>query len=255
MRMSRVSCFALSFIAAVAMGQSNKNKSPYVPVCGPNTRCSRICPQNCQPVDLTVYFVPSYAGWQTARRVWTGAGGGQDSSRWFSYAPGKYEFIKTANGTKAETYTVYNDYIRITSEQGGDITNSSVYTRVWINAGAIWMPASPTPPIQFLPCSDGTVFYNSSCQPTGSQGSSCAKNYSSVYRIGSYNYGYSVGVVDSIEKEDVLDNGDIEEYFYGLHRGLLRWEYWLANGTLKNWSQQIDEIADSPIADHICFRP
>jgi hypothetical protein len=70
-----------------------------------------------------------------------------------------------------------------------------------------------------------------------------------------WNYGPNVGVIDSIIKVDTLDNGEVEMYWYGLRRGLLRWEHHSAAGQLLNWGQQTSEIPNSPIPHNSCAQP
>lgn len=106
-------------------------------------------------------------------------------------------------------------------------------------------------------CHGGEQFIHpTSCLPTGqTTPPHCATYLSRIDFAPGYNYGNGVGVVDSIIKVDKLDNAETEKYFYGLNRGLLRWEHLNSSGQIINWAQQTGEIANSPIPHNSCPQP
>lgn len=222
----------------------------------------------CDQVDLTAYFVPNYSGWDTAKRSWIDSSGGSNTERWFSYGTGKYEHIKFSNPSSAETFAIDGNWIYITGEFDQNNTSTS---RTWpagsYGLGLTWLPrfgnqCTACTPLQtancniegsFIPCNSGQNSYNS-CQFVQSYPHYCAANYTYVYFV-TYNYGYSIGSLPSIIKHDTLDNNYVENYYYGLGRGLLRFEMYDANGYLVQWAAQTGETANQPISDQICFHP
>jgi len=205
-------------------------------------------------VDLLQYFVPNYSGWQTAKRIWTYMNGGTNQFRFFKYSTSSYELIKSPDGTSTETFDVGLFGVYVTSEMGPVLNSSS---RLFIGDGLYFLPGSicrnrPT----FRMCHDGEQFINpTSCLPAGSTPAHCAIYLSRVEFAPNYNYGGSIGVLDSIIKVDKLDNAETEKYFYGRNRGLLRWEHYNSAGTLINWGQQTSEIPNSPIPHNSCVQP
>jgi hypothetical protein len=206
------------------------------------------------PVVLTTYFVPNYSGWQTAKRLWTSNAGGTSERRMFSYATNKYELIKNATGTATETFRVDATWVYVTSEMGTPLGSSP---KIFLGNGLTFMPTvlctnKPT----FRMCHSGEqLVFNTSCLPNGQTSAHCAINTSRVDLAPGWNYGYNVGVVDSVIKTDVLDNGEIEKYWYGKNKGILRWEHRNASNVLLAWDQQTGEIANSPIPHNSCAQP
>lgn len=224
--------------------------------------------QLCTANTTTAYFVPSYAGWDTAKRTWTGSAGGTSYDRWFSYATNKYEHIKFSDPHSAETYTIGTNGIYITAENDiNDTSDSRVWPSSGTSLGLFWLPlvaySCPGCSVQTLttclarnnfdPCYSSVNYYTN-CLLTSSTGQHCGL-YGSEVLIESYNYGYSVGILPSLIKRDILDNLQSEKYYYGLGRGLLRYELYDASGNLLNWTAQTGEVADEPIADEACFHP
>lgn len=221
----------------------------------------------CVQVDLTAYFVPNYTGWQTAKRQWFNSAGSSTDDRWFSYAPNKFEHIKFSDPKSAETYTFDSSWIYITAENDQDDTTT---TRVWIpgqyGLGLRWLPrnalgcpgstagelAACNAQNAFTPCQSGTNFYTS-CVFTSSSGANCALTGSTV-TFTTYNYGYSIGSLPTIIKHDVFATTS-EDYYYGLGRGLLRYEEYSTSGTLLAWAAQTGELANQPIPSNVCFQP
>lgn len=207
------------------------------------------------PVDLLQYFIPSYPGWETAKRVHVMMGSGTNYMRMLKYGTNKYELIKCPDGTCTETFTAGYGGVYVTSELGPTVLQGQ--SRQFLGSGLYFLPSSicrnrPT----FRPCHEGERFLNAtSCLPQGQTPPHCATYLSRVEFAPTWNYGYSVGVVNSIIKVDKLDNGDTEKYWYGLNRGLLRWEHYNAQGQLVNWGQQTGEIPNSPIPHNTCLQP
>ncbi len=222
----------------------------------------------CVQADLSAYLVPNYTGWDQAKRSWIGSDGGSSSERWLSYAPQKYEHIKFSDPQSAEMFTLDSNWIYITAENK---INDTAMSRVWpagiYGLGLRWLPrhaqscpgctavelAACNQQNTFDPCDSGENLY-SSCQFTSSSGNYCAPNHSSV-TFTTYAYGYSIGTLASIIKHDVLDNGYAENYYYGLSRGLLRYELYDDSGRLILWTAQTGEVANQPIPDQVCFHP
>jgi hypothetical protein len=222
----------------------------------------------CVLTDLSSYFVPSYSGWQTAKRLWIGSNGGSASERWFSYAANKYEHIKFSDPQSAETFAIDSSWIYITAENK---INDSSQTRVWppgvYGLGLRWLPryaqgcpgctaveiAACNQQNKFDPCNSGTNYYNN-CQFTNSTGNYCAV-YGDDVEFTTYNYGYTIGTLATIIKVDVLDDATSEYYYYGIGRGLLRYEDYDAHGNLLQWAAQTGENANQPIASNVCFQP
>jgi hypothetical protein len=226
-------------------------------------------PAQCIANDLTAYFVPNYPGWDTAKRVWIGSDPGTTYGRWFSYGTNKYENIKFNNPHSAETYTFDGSWIYITAENN---QNNSSISRVWPPGGngflgLNWLPrygytcvgCRPREAVdcytqnQFDTCYFSENLYNN-CQFTQSLPTHCGLN-GSIVEFANYPYGYSIGTLPSIIKRDTLDDLEVEQYFYGLGRGLLRYERYDSRGNLVNWGQQTSEIPNSPIPDAACFHP
>ncbi len=207
------------------------------------------------PIDTAPYFIPNYSGWQTARRVWTFMGGGTTQYRMFKYSSDDYELIKSPDGTSTETFEVTASWIYVTSEVGPGILGSP--SRIYNGNGLKFIPRviCPNKPT-FRPCHEGEQLINAtSCLPIGQTPSHCATYSSRIDLAPAWNYGYSVGVVDSIVKTDKLDDGKVEKYWYGRNRGLLRWELYSAAGVLLNWGQQTSEIPNSAIPHNTCAQP
>jgi len=207
------------------------------------------------PVDLIPYFVPSYSGWQTAKRIWKFKGGGTTNFRFFQYGTNKYELIKCPDGTCTETFKAGLGGVFVTSEIGPQVLGSE--SRIFPGQGLYFLPGSICPNKRtFRPCDQGQQFINpTSCLTEGQLPANCANYLSRVDFAPGWDYGYNVGVVDSIIKVDKLDNAETEKYWYGWHRGLLRWEHWSAQGELLNWGQQTGEIANSAIPHNTCPQP
>jgi hypothetical protein len=205
-------------------------------------------------VDLRPYFIPSYSGWQTAKRIWTYQGGNSDCFRFFQYSADEYELIKTCPGTATETYRVTSTGIYVTSEMGTPLGSQA---RLFQGNGLLFLPVSIcTNRTTFQVCHEGETFINNaSCLTTGSAPAHCANYLSRVEFAPSWNYGGNLGVIDSIIKIDRLDNGQVEMYWFGRGRGILRWEHRTATGTLLNSGQQTSEIPNSPIPHNSCFQP
>lgn len=256
----RLAVFALCSLTALAsLGQEpadSDNAPKSTPQ--PNGGCWDL-PCGCaggDPVDLLPYFIPSYSGWQTAKKVQTMKGGGTNYMRMFQYASGKYELIKCPDGTCTETFNAGSGGVFVTSEIGPTVLNSS--SKKFLGSGLYFLPASICRNARtFRPCHGGEQFINpTSCLPTGQQNPArCALYLSRIDFAPGWDYGASVGVVDSIIKVDELDNHEIEKYWYGLHKGLLRWEHWSAQGQLLDWGQQTSEIPNSPIPHNTCPQP
>jgi hypothetical protein len=222
----------------------------------------------CVETDLTAYFVPSYSGWQTAKRDWVGSDGSSNTERWFSYAANKYEHIKFSDPQSAETFAVDSNWIYITAENK---INDTTQSRVWLSGlyglGLRWLPRNAqgcpgcTPAEvsacnlqnNFVPCDSGTDYYTT-CQFTSSGGNYCAK-FGDTVIFTTYDYGYSIGTLASVIKHDVLDDGSAENYYYGEGRGLLRYEDYNPSGVLVSWAAQTGEVANQPIASNVCFQP
>ena len=208
-------------------------------------------------VDLATYFVPNYPGWSTAKKIWLSADGGTSHGRFFSYAPNKYELIKFQNNASTETYTVTSSAIYLTAEN--NINNSST-TRTYPApyAALDWMPryACNNKPLlnQYDVCHGGEHYYQN-CVFQYSNPSHCGIFKSKIIFYYGYNYGYNVGVVDTIVKVDKLDDGAQEKYYYGKNKGFLRWEYINPSGVMTNWGQQIGEEPNSPLYHAACFQP
>jgi len=213
--------------------------------------CYVPCPDR---VDLLPYFIPNYSGWEYAKRIWTYKGGNQDCFRMFRYGPGKYELIKNCVGTATETFQVSSLGVYVTSEMGTPLQSEA---RLFNGSGLYFLPAAicrnrPT----FQVCHEGQTFIDSStCQTTGSTGPHCGPYPSRIEFAPTWNYGGSLGVIDSIIKIDTLDNGEVEKYWYGRNRGILRWEHWSASGVLLNWGQQTSEFPNSPTPHNSCYQP
>jgi hypothetical protein len=223
---------------------------------------------SCQAVDLAAYFVPSYPGWQTASEIWTGPAGPGISDQWYSYATNKYGHIKFDNPHSVETFTVTSAGIFLTAENGQNGTNvSRTFTPGANQPGFTWMPrfgfTCPGCSVKealtcenqntFVPCHDGENYYTN-CQFTNSYPAHCFR-WSSAVSLVSYDYGYSIGTVDSVVLSQTEDDMSREEYFYGLGLGFLRIEAYDANGNLKDWGAATQINANQPIGDQACFHP
>lgn len=206
------------------------------------------------PIDTTTYFIPNYAGWQNAKKIWTEMSGGTNYFRFFQYSSDDYELIKCANGTCTETFEVTPAWIYVTSEMGPQVLQSS--SRVFLGNGLKFIPRvlctnKPT----FRPCHEGEQLINAtSCLPTGTTPSHCFTYSSRIDRV-NWNYGGSLGIVDTLIKTDRLDNGEYEKYWYGLGKGLLRWEHRSSSNQLLNYGQQTGLIMNSPISHNSCVQP
>ena len=205
------------------------------------------------PVYLVPYVIPNYSGWQSAKRLWTYQGGGTNQMRFFQYGSSKYELIKCGDGTCTETFRMVADGFFVTSEMkiagGGG--------RVFLGRGLYFIPSFVCPNLRtFRMCHQGEQYVReTSCLVDRQVPSHCAIYTSRIDFAPGWNYGYNVGVVDSIIKIDKLDNQEVEKYWYGLNKGLLRWEHWSAGGQLLGWAQQTGEIPNSPIPHNSCLRP
>jgi len=220
-------------------------------------------------VDLIDYFLPSYPGWQTAKITWQGSDG---SSTFFykqSYGPNRLELIKFNDPHSAETFIYDSDWIYITSENGfPDGTSARVWPAGYNTTylGLNWLPrvgCSSGVGIgqynQFVPCYQNEVYYRNCttcpCQLDHSTPTHCAKIPSGL-RFLNYNYGGSLGTIATVIKVDNFDDwSGGEKYFYGLGRGLLRFEVFNAQGQTTSWGQQTSEVFNQPLTDQVCFHP
>lgn len=207
-------------------------------------------------VDIRPYFIPSYPGWDTAKKEMLYASGGTDYFRIFSYGTNKYEILKGATGNCAETWNVSLAGIYVTSEIGPCVLASQ--PREFSGSGLFFMPAEVCPYLStYRGGHQGERFVDAAtCQYTGASTPGKQDKYlSRIDFAPGWNYGYNVGVVDSIIRVHTLDNNEVEKYWFGLNRGLLRWEHWSASGVLLNSAQQIGEIGNSPIQHNTCPQP
>lgn len=238
--------------AAPAWCQSDEPVTPPVDYCDINN-CEDCPPANV--VDLAQYFVPNYPGWATAKKIWIDPSGGTSHMRFFSYAPNKYELIKFANNRASETYYVGAHMISLTVENN---INNSTQSRTYPIYPLDWMPrygcrySATLNDFDF--CHGGEYYYNN-CVFSHSYGGHCGIFKSKVRFLGNYNYGYNVGVVDTIVKVNKLDDRSVENYYYGRNKGFLRWEYINPSGVMTNWGQQIGEEPNSPLVHQGCFQP
>jgi len=224
---------------------------------------------DCQAVDIAVYFVPSYSGWQTASEEWTAAGGPPaKSDQWYSYASNKYAHIGFDNPKSVGTFTVTSTAIYLTAENGQNNTNvSRTFTPGTDQPGLTWMPrlAYTCPGCTFrermdcislgvfVPCHDGENHFTN-CQFTNSYNAHCFRYASNVDLI-SYNYGYSIGTVPTAMLAQTEDDLSSERYYYGLGLGFLRFEAYNSSGTLTYWAQATQINLNQPIGDQACFHP
>ena len=220
----------------------------------------------CNSYDLTAYFVPNYSGWDTAKRIWIDSNNiTSPASRWYSYAPSKYAYIKFGDPHSVETYTYDSYFIYITAE---NYINNQPVSRVW-PGGLSWLPrygfkctgCTSQENLACLnlnlfdPCYTAQNHFDANCQFTSGDPQHCNLNPSNVY-LTSYNYGYSIGTLASVVKNDRNDvGGGWETYYYGLGRGFLRFEVHDGNNNLTYWAQQTGETPNQPLADQACFHP
>jgi hypothetical protein len=222
----------------------------------------------CQAVDVAAYFVPSYNGWQTASEVWTGPAGPAVSDQWYSYAPNKYAHIKFDNPLSVETFTVGSTAIYLTAENGQNNTDvSRTFTPGPSQPGLTWMPrlvyTCPGCSVQqtiacsnqntFIPCHDGENDYTN-CQFTNSYPAHCFR-WNSAVSLFSYDYGYSIGTVQTVMLGQTEDDLSSERYYYGLGLGFLRFEAYDSSGNLTSWGAATQINLNQPIGDHACFHP
>jgi hypothetical protein len=199
------------------------------------------------------FFVPSFTGWQTARNLTIGDDGSKGAWRMLPYASNKYEFVKSPDGSEVETFTVGGliGGVVITSEQG--VPES----RRWVN-GMTWLPGEVCknkPQLNYFEwCYEQEVDYFN-CSQTQTLPYHCGLFDSRIAYYPSKDYGYKVGVVESIVKVDTLDDGSFEHYWYGRGRGLLRFEALDRNGVVQHWVQVTETVLNSPITPHYCFLP
>ncbi len=223
----------------------------------------------CQTVDVAPYFVPSYAGWQTASEDWTTGGQPIVTDQWYSYALNKYAHIKFDNPKSVETFTVTSSAIYLTAENDENNTSvSRTFTPGTNQPGLTWMPrlaytcpgCTPQEALacfqegEFVPCHDGENDYNSSCQFTNSYHAHCFL-YGSHVNLISYNYGYSIGTVATAMLAQTEDDLTSERYYYGLDLGFLRFEAYNSSGVLTFWAQATQISLNNPIGDQACFHP
>lgn len=179
----------------------------------------------CQSVDLSAYFVPSYPGWQTASEVWTGPAGPGVSDQWYSYAPNKYGHVKFDNPHSVETFTVSSTAIFLTAENGQNNTNvSRTFTPGYLQPGLTWMPRVGFTCVgcsvkemvacedqnTFVPCHNGENYYTN-CQFTNGFPAHCFR-WASAVGLLTYNYGYSIGTVQSVVLSQTEDDMSREVY-------------------------------------------
>lgn len=207
-----------------------------------------------QPIDTSAYFVPTFSGWQTAKRVWSQKAGGSNYTRFFSYATNHFELIKCPDGSCTETFEVTPTWIYVTSEMGAAVLDSQ--PRIFLGNGLKFIPRvfcsnKPT----FTPCHQGEQFINgTSCLASGSTPPHCSIYNSTLTRT-TYNYGGTIGSLDSLVKTDRLDDGSYEKYWYGYGRGLLRWEHRTSSNQILDWIQESGIIPNSPISHNSCVQP
>ena len=223
--------------------------------------------------DLTSYFVPSYPGWQTARETWqqTLPPAQPTYFRKLLYGPSKFEMIKFNDPHSSETYAWDTGWIYITAENG---INGGSDTRIYPSGydgyflGQSWMPrvacSSGVSYWQFntfFPCYSSQVYYSNCnscpCQYNHTNPQHCAK-YQSVIAFTNYNYGGSLGTIQTAIKDDTYDDlSGYERYFYALGYGLLRFEAYSGwpQGQLILAGQVTAITPNDPIADQACFHP
>ncbi len=205
-----------------------------------------------QKIDLSKYFIPSYSGWQKAKKVMKYKNGSTDYFRLYKVSTGKYRLLKGGTGKNAETFKVNSNGIYVTSETGA-VTESD--PRIFKNKGLFFLPRYICPSnAYFRPKHDGEQFIDpNTCSTTGQTTGPHTFRYNAwVEFVPGWDYGYQVGEVDSIVIHARNDDGKLEKYWYGLNRGLLRWEIRSSSGQLINSVAQTREIANSPIPLNTC---
>jgi len=90
------------------------------------------------PIDTSQYFVPTFSGWETAKRLWSQMGGGTNQTRFFRYSTNHYELIKCPDGTCTETFVVSPSWIYVTSEMGAAVLDSQ--PRIFLGNGLKFFP-------------------------------------------------------------------------------------------------------------------
>lgn len=221
--------------------------------------------------DSTPYFIPSYAGWQTAKLVFQGSDGSVTYLRKLMYGPSKFEMIKFGNSHSSETYAYDGNWIYITAE---NMQDNSPQTRIWqpgyngYYLGANWMPRVVCTSgnqtyrnlNRFLSCSATVLHYTNCnscpCQYVSTDSAHCSK-YQSTVSYANYDYGGTIGVLPTLIMSSTFDDlSGSEYYYYGLGRGFLRFESRDFSGSvLRSYGYESGEIANDPIPDQACFHP
>lgn len=190
-------------------------------------------------MDTSAYSAPTFSGWQTAKRVWSQEAGGSNYTRFFSYASNHCELIKCPDGTCAVTFEVTPAWIYVTSAMGAAVLDSQL--RIF--------------QADVHACHQGKQFINgASCLASGSTPPHCSICNSTLTRT-TYNYGGTIGSLDSLVKTDRLDDGSYEKYWYGYGRGLLRWERRTSSNQILDWIQESGITPNSPISHNSCGQP
>jgi hypothetical protein len=153
--------------------------------------------------------------------------------------------------------------IFLTAENGANGSTDTGY----LQPGLTWMPrvayrcvgCTPRQTITcqnqnvFVPCHGGENQYTN-CQFTKSFPAHCF-SWNSAISFFSYNYGYSIGTVDTAMLGQTEDDLSEERYYYGLGLGFLRFEAYDPHGNLKDWGAATQILANQPIGDQACFHP